>query len=69
MNTVTEPMVNVGWCSRIAPMTTRGSNRWLSTSGHAASIAIPTWPIRPVIWNGGATPSTQSAAVKPIQSR
>ena len=27
------------------------------------------WPIRPVIWNSGATPSTESSAVKPIQSR
>src|ERR1035437_10235030 len=61
--------VNVGRCSRIASMTTPGSNRWLITSGHATSSATPMWPISPVTWNSGATPRTESLAVNLIQSR
>ena len=69
MNTVIEPTVNVGRCSRIVSMVTLGSSRCISTSGAPTSSAIAMCPTRPVMWNSGATPSTTSSPARPTQSR
>ena len=69
MNTVIEPMEKVGRCSRIASSTTGGSKRYASTSGIGTSRAIARCPMTPVMWNSGATPSTESLGPSWIQSR
>ena len=69
MNTVIDPTVNVGRCSRIASSTTSGWNRWASTSGQGTCSARATCPTSQVMWNSGATPRTLSSGVSRIQSR
>ena len=56
MNTVMEPMVKVGRSVRMTSIAADGSNRWNSTSGAPSSRDTVTCPIRPVMWNSGATP-------------
>ena len=69
MNTVMDPTVKVAFSSRIVSIVAVGSSRYISTSGAPMSSEIATWPIRPVMWNSGAMPSTTSSRVSPTQSR
>src|SRR5215218_396728 len=69
MNTVIDPTVNVGRCSRIVSTARDGSNRWKSTSGAPSSRLVVTPATRPVMWNRGATPSTTSSGPSPHHCR
>src|SRR5262249_27510118 len=69
MNTVIAPTVNVGRYCSIRSSTVRGSKRYPSTIGIGTSTATAKWAMSPVMWNRGATPSTESAGVRLIHCR
>ena len=64
MNTVIAPTVNVGRCRSTSVEHRRRVEAVASTSFIGTSSDTVMWAMIPVMWNSGATPSTQSSGVE-----